>query len=65
MPETANKTQHRVGKDAILALLLVISRTRGFPSGRDFTCNSFEIRVAGVAEIATSAIFLVTRYLAL
>jgi hypothetical protein len=30
VPETVNETQHRVGKDAILALSLAVSGTRGF-----------------------------------
>jgi hypothetical protein len=35
VPETANETKHRVGKDAIPALSLAFSGTQGFPSYRE------------------------------
>jgi hypothetical protein len=35
VPETANEAQHRVGKDTILALSLVVSGIRGVPAHRD------------------------------
>jgi hypothetical protein len=35
VPETVNETQHRVGKDTILALSLAVSGTRGFSAHRE------------------------------